>query len=58
MGNLTKYSCDLVIANLLQSYRSECELYTKDSVTKLQQVGTGKELEEDIVREVMKIFDL
>ena len=36
LSNLKKYDCDLVIANLLKSYKQECYLYSNDSKLHLQ----------------------
>ena len=56
MHNLTKYNCDIVVANMLQSYRNECVLLTKDSKLELTKTG-DTDLEKDIVHAVIRLLD-
>lgn len=57
MHNLLKYNCDLVVANLLQTYKHECILYTKDDTCELKKTS-DQDLEKEIVSAVIRIIYL
>jgi len=57
LGAIEKYQMDLVIANLLQTRRTEVVVYKKNGLkTHLKMGDDGKELEQKIVEEVKKEF--